>query len=198
MTGIKRTVITAMLIAAGIVLPLVFHIIPAGLAGRTLLPMHIPVLIAGLIVGPFYGFFAGLITPLLSSMTTGMPAAGLTVYRMMVELSVYGAVAGFAMRYIFTKRITMDLYISLIVAMILGRVAAGIAGAIMLFGGGVFTLSIWIAGYFTTSLPGIVLQIIFIPGIIIALERAGLIPLRYPARGLGQSPILKEVIKNDK
>ena len=56
MSSIKRMVITAMLISAGIVLPMIFHIIPTGLAGRTLLPMHIPVLVAGLIVGPFYGF----------------------------------------------------------------------------------------------------------------------------------------------
>jgi niacin transporter len=170
-----------MLIAAGIVLPVVFHMIPAGVAARTLLPMHIPILIAGLVVGPFYGFFAGLITPLLSSMTTGMPAAGLTVYRMMVELSVYGAVAGFAMRYIRTNRMLADTYISLFVAMLLGRVAAGIFGAAVLFGGGAFSVGIWVAGYFTTSIPGIMVQIVLIPVIILALEQAGLIPMRYPA-----------------
>ena len=180
MTSIKRSIITAMLIAAGIVLPVVFHMIPAGVAARTLLPMHIPILLAGLIVGPFYGFFAGLITPLLSSMTTGMPAPGLTVYRMMVELSVYGMVAGFAMRYIRTKRMTVDMYVSLIIAMIIGRVAAGFFGAIVLFGGGTFALSVWVAGYFTTSVPGIVIQLIIIPTIVITLEQAGLVPMRYP------------------
>jgi len=172
--------VTAMLIGAGIVLPMLFHIIPAGLGGRTLLPMHIPVLLAGLIAGPFYGFFAGLITPLLSSMTTGMPAAGPVLYRMMAELSVYGAVAGIAMHFIRTKRTTLDLYISLITAMILGRIVAGIVGAFMLFGGETFALGLWVAGYFTTSLPGIVLQLILIPIIVITLERAKLIPLRYP------------------
>lgn len=180
MSNIKRLTITAMLIGAGIVLPMLFHIIPAGLAGRILLPIHIPVLIAGLIVGPFYGFFAGLITPLLSSMTTGMPAGGPVLYRMMAELSVYGGVAGLVMQFIKTKRLTADLYISLVTAMILGRVVAGLVGAFMLFGGETFVLSLWIAGYFTTSMPGIVLQLIIIPIIIIALERARLIPMRYP------------------
>jgi len=179
MSSAKKTVITAMLIAAGIVLPLVFHMIPAGLAGRVLLPMHIPILIAGLIVGPFYGFFAGLITPLLSSMTTGMPPAGLAVYRMMVELSVYGAVAGFFMRFIYTRRLAVDLYISLIAAMLLGRVAAGLAQAVVLFGG-TYAVGLWAAAYFTTSIPGIILQLLVIPGIIMALERGRFIPARYP------------------
>ena len=194
MSSIKRSVITAMLIATGVVLPMLFHIIPTGLAGRTLLPMHIPILVAGLIVGPFYGFFAGLVTPLISSMTTGMPAAGLTVYRMMVELSVYGAVAGFAMHFIHTKRMIIDIYISLVIAMILGRVAAGIFGAAVLLGGGTFAIGIWVTGYFTTSVPGIVLQMILIPAVVIALEQARLIPMRYPSSKNTQIKIKKEGI----
>ena len=179
MTRVKKLVITAMLISAGIVLPVVFHMVPAGLAGRVLLPMHIPVLMAGLIVGPFYGFFAGLVTPLLSSMTTGMPLPGFTLYRMMVELGVYGGVAGLAMGFIHTQRMVVDLYIALVLSMLVGRVAAGLASALLFFGGEAFTVALWIAGYFTTSLPGIVLQLVLIPGIILALERSGAIPLRY-------------------
>ena len=178
MSSVKKTVITAMFIALGIVLPLLFHMIPYALAGRTLLPMHIPVLMAGLIVGPFYGFFAGLITPLLSSMTTGMPAAGVTLYGMMIELSVYGAVSGLVMKFVFTRRLTVDLYISMIIAMIVGRVAAGIAYAFILFNG-TYLFAIWLSSYFTTSIPGIILQIVFIPSIVVTLERAGLIPKRY-------------------
>ena len=179
MSSIKKIVITAMLIAVGIALPVVFHMIPVGMGGRVILPMHIPVFLAGLIVGPFYGFFAGLVTPLLSSMTTGMPAAGIAVYRMMVELSAYGAVAGVVMHFLRTKRLVLDLYISLIAAMFLGRIAAGIAAAALLFGTGTFTWAIWITGYFATSLPGIALQLIIIPAIVITLERGGFIPKRY-------------------
>jgi len=180
MADIKKVTITAMLISMGIILPMLFHLIPQGLGGRVLLPMHIPVLIAGLIVGPFHGFFAGLITPLLSSMVTGMPAAGVVAYRMMVELSVYGLVAGVVMRIVHTRRITVDLYISMIIAMIAGRVAAGLVQAFIFFGdGGTFGVSLWITSYFSTSLPGIVLQLIFVPSIVIALEWGRLIPQRY-------------------
>jgi len=182
MTGIKRMVATAVLITLGIVLPVIFHMIPAGIAGRTLLPMHVPVLIAGLIVGPFYGFFAGLVTPLFSSMTMGMPVAGIAVYRMMVELSVYGLIGGLSMRYIRTGRMIIDLYIGLVAAMILGRVAAGVVQAFLLTGGTTFNMALWVSGYITTSIPGIILQIIIIPSIVIGLERSGFVPRRYPRR----------------
>ena len=182
MLSIRRMVNTAVLIAIGIVLPIVFHMIPVGLGGRALLPMHIPILLAGLIAGPLYGFFAGLITPVLSSMLTGMPAAGIVTYGMMVELSVYGAVAGFTMRIVRTKRTTVDLYVSLVAAMIAGRVATGIAQAFVLFDGA-YAIGLWITSYFTTSIPGIVLQMVFIPIIVVALEKARLIPTRYPKTG---------------
>jgi len=178
MSSVKRSVITAMLIATGIVLPMIFHLIPAGIAARSLLPMHIPIFIAGLVLGPFYGFFAGLVTPLLSSMTTGMPAPGLTVYRMMVELSVYGAASGFVMRYIRTRWPMVDLYISLIFAMVVGRIVAGLFSAVVLLGGETFGMGVWVTGYFVTSAPGIVVQMVIIPTIIIQLEKAGLIPRR--------------------
>ena len=194
MSDIKKIVITAMLISMGIVLPMVFHMIPQGLGGRVLLPMHIPVLLVGLIVGPFFGFFAGLMTPLLSSMTTGMPAAGITVYRMMAELSVYGLMAGLTMRLVHTRQAMVDLYISLVVAMFAGRVAAGIVQAFLLLGGvGRFGIGLWVTGYFYTSLPGIILQLIVVPSIIIALERARLIPPRYPTNN--KPPTIANVIE---
>jgi len=98
-----------------------------------------------------------------------------------VELSVYGLMTGLIMRFVRTGRITVDLYISLAIAMVLGRIAAGIAQAFLLFGGGVaFGMGLWVAGYFYTSLPGIAIQLVFIPSIVIALERGRLIPSRYP------------------
>jgi len=146
-----------------------------------LLPMHIPILMAGLITGPMYGFFAGLVTPILSSMTTGMPAAGVVTYRMMVELSMYGAVSGLMMMFVRTRRTSVDLYVSMAAAMVAGRVAAGMAQAFVFFDGAYY-IGLWVTSYFVTSIPGIVLQLVFIPGIVMALEKARLIPVRYPRR----------------
>ena len=188
MTHLRKIVITAMLIAVGVVLPLAFHSIPR--AGSILLPMHIPVLLAGLICGPFFGLVSGLITPLLSSITTGMPPAGFVVYSMMIELSIYGLVAGIAMRLIHTGRSSFDLYISLGAALIVGRVVAGIAQALVFFSGeGGYTIMLWVTSYFVTSLPGLVIQILFVPSMVMALERERIIPMRYPFATKKETPI---------
>jgi len=176
MTRLKKSVITAMLIALCVILPMAFHAIPG--AGPIMLPMHIPVLLAGLICGPLFGFAAGLAGPFLSSILTGMPAAGFMPV-MMIELSIYGAVTGLMIKFIHTGRSSLDLYISLIIAMLCGRVAAGTVQALYFFEG-TYAIGIWVTTHFVTSLPGIVIQLAFLPSMVMALERERIIPLRYP------------------
>lgn len=183
MSHVRSLVVSAMLLAACVVLPLAFHSIPR--AGSILLPMHVPVLLAGLTVGWKYGLIVGLLGPLLSHVFTGMPPV--PVYQlMMLELGVYGLVGGLAIKFVRTRNYTLDLYISLVVAMLIGRVFAGIGQVFWFFGDGFFsggyTWAAWVASYFTTSLPGIVIQIIFLPSLVMALEREHLIPLRYPVK----------------
>jgi len=177
MTPIKRITLTGLLIAAGVVLPMAFHMIPYGLAGRALLPMHIPVLLAGLVAGPIAGLVVGLVTPLLSHLFTGMPPAAI-VPPMMIELAVYGLSAGLMMRWVRTGRLFADVYISLAVALLLGRMVAGAASALY-FDAGNFQMATWVTVYFVTALPGLVLQLLFVPSVVIALEREGVIPPRY-------------------
>ena len=184
-THLKRSVITAMLISLCVVLPMAFHAIPG--AGPMLLPMHIPVLLAGLICGPLFGFAAGLSGPFLSSILTGMPAAGFMPV-MMIELSVYGAVTGFMMKHIHTGRSSIDLYISLITAMLCGRAIAGTVQALYFFDG-TYVIGIWVTTYFVTSLPGIVIQLAFLPSMVMALERERIIPLRYPIQSPSSAPV---------
>ncbi|MCL2398480.1 MAG: ECF transporter S component [Defluviitaleaceae bacterium] len=184
MTHLKKVVITAMMIASCVVLPMAFHAIPG--AGPMLLPMHIPVLLAGLICGPVFGFIAGLIGPFLSSILTGMPPAGFMPV-MMIELSVYGAVTGIVMKLVHTGRSSLDLYASLLVAMLFGRIVAGIVQALIFFEG-TYTMAIWITSLFITSLPGIVIQIVFVPGLVMALEKERIIPLRYPIQATTPAP----------
>ena len=176
MTQIKRIVITAMLIATCIVLPMAFHAIPG--AGGILLPMHIPVLLAGLIAGPIFGFITGLAGPFLSNALTGMPP-GFILPSMMIELSVYGLVSGIVMKLVHTGRSAFDLYISLVIAMLCGRVMAGIFQALIFFDGE-YAIGIWATVYFATGMPGIVIQLALVPSIFMALERERIIPLRYP------------------
>lgn len=169
--------LTAVCIAFCVIMPIFFHIIPN--AGPSLCPMHIPVLLCGLVCGPLSGLLCGLTGPLLSSVLTGMPGAPI-LPAMTAECAVYGLVSGLMMHRIETGKLRTDLYISLITAMLLGRIAGGAVSA-LLYTKGSYTIAIWAAAYFGKNAPGILLHLIAIPLIYAALEKAGLIPGRYPA-----------------
>ena len=176
LSHVKRLTFTAVCLALCVVLPLALHAIPD--AGTLLSPMHLPVLLCGIICGWPYGLLCGLLGPVLSSAITGMPPAAY-MPPMIVELAVYGFVSGLLMQLIRTKNLYADLYISLIAAMLVGRVAAGAAKA-LIFAPGSLTVAAWATGYFVTCLPGIVIHLALIPGIVLALMKARLIPARYP------------------
>ena len=184
----KKLVITGMLIALCVVLPLAFHQVPR--AGSILLPMHIPVLLAGLVCGWRYGLITGITGPLLSHAMTGMPPSMAIASLMSIELGVYGLVAGVLAYFIRTKSASLDLYICLIGSMLVGRVVAGIAQIVFFFNpqyvDGIwtsnYTWALWTGSYFITSLPGIVIQLAFIPSVVMALERERVIPFRYPIK----------------
>ena len=176
LSNIKRLTVTALSVALCVVLPMAFHIIPN--AGSVMLPMHIPVLLCGLICGWQYGLLCGILGPLVSSLVTGMPPAAI-LPGMMVECGMYGCVGGLLMERIFTGSLYADLYLCLPVAMLAGRVISGIVKALILTPGLSFTA--WATASFVTALPGISVQLILIPTLIVALTRAGLIPARYGA-----------------
>lgn len=176
MTNVKKSIITAVCIALSVVLPMAFHAVQN--AGSIFSPMHIPVLLCGLICGWPFGLLCGIAGPLFSSLFTGMPPMAY-LPSMMVELAVYGLICGLMMQLIHTGKIYVDLYISLAAALLTGRIIAGIAGA-LIFSRGYITMASWAASYFVTSIPGIAIQLIFIPSIVFALMKANLIPVRYP------------------
>lgn len=179
LTYVKKAILTAACIALCVVLPMMFHAIPN--AGSIYCPMHIPVLLCGLICGWPFGLLCGLAGPALSSLLTQMPPMAY-LPPMMIELAVYGLVAGLVMRLVHTKHAYADLYISLIAAMLVGRIAAGISRA-LIFAAGSYSMTAWATSYFVTAWPGLVIQLVLIPSIAVALEKARLIPARYPKRG---------------
>ena len=176
MSNVKKSIITAVCIALCYVIPLMFHGIQN--AGNIFCPMHIPVFICGLICGWQYGLLCGIAGPALSSALSGMPPAAI-LPSMMVELAAYGTAAGLMMKLVRTKSTYADLYISLIVAIVCGRVLAGLAKA-LIFARGSYSMSAWIAGSVVTSWPGTIIQLVFIPTIVFALMKSHLIPERYP------------------
>ena len=174
-SNVKKLVFSAVCAALCLVLPMAFHAIPN--AGQVILPMHIPVLLCGLVCGWPYGGVCGLIGPLLSSLITGMPPAAM-LPSMMVECCVYGFTSGLLMKYVRTGKTVADLYISLVSAMIAGRIVAGFAKA-WIFTPGVSPFA-WVTTSLVTGIPGIVIQLVLMPLVVTALTRARLIPNRYP------------------
>lgn len=176
MSAVKKSIITAVCISLCLVLPQAFHSIPN--AGVIYSPMHIPVLLCGLLCGWQFGAICGTAGTLLSSLFTGMPPAAI-LPQMMIECCIYGLIAGLTMKLIKTKSLYADLYASLIIAMLSGRIIAGIAKA-LIFAKGEFTIAAWAASYFVTALPGIIIQLVLIPTIVFALMKANLVPHKYP------------------
>ena len=174
MSPVKKIVLTALFTALCVVLPMAFHSIPN--AGSIFLPMHIPVLLCGLVCGWAYGGLCGLVGPLLSSVLTSMPPVAV-LPGMMVECCVYGLVTGLMLRYVRTGKTTLDLYLSLVAAMLLGRVLSGIAKALIFTPG--MSLAAWAAASFVTAIPGIIIQLVLIPLLVLALTKAKLLPQRY-------------------
>ena len=175
MSYAKKIVFTAVCIALCVVLPMAFHAIQN--AGQIFLPMHIPVLLCGLMCGWPFGFICGLLGPVLSSLLTGMPPAAM-LPSMMVECAAYGCVTGLMMKFVHTGKTVPDLYIGMLTAMVLGRVLTGLAKS-LIFSPGTAPFA-WVTTSLVAGIPGIVIQLILIPLVVMALTRAKLLPQRYP------------------
>lgn len=174
--NIKNTVLAAMFLGIGLVLPFLTGQIQR--IGNMLLPMHIPVMLCGLICGWQYGLIIGLVLPVMRSVLFGMPHMYPTAIAMAFELAAYGFITGF----LYSRsrwHCIKALYRCMIIAMLAGRAVWGIAEAVLLGG---FSFQAFIAGALLNAVPGIILQLIIIPVIMVSLKRAKLIPLMKPAK----------------
>ncbi len=169
----KNLTLSAMFMALGVVLPFLTGQIPQ--IGNMLLPMHIPILLCGLICGWQYGLIVGFCTPLLRSVLFGMPVLYPSALAMAFELATYGGVIGFL--YSHSRwQCVIALYRCLIAAMLAGRAVWGVAEIILLgLRHNTFTWQAFIAGAFLNAIPGIILQLILIPALMVALNKTGLV-----------------------
>ena len=174
--NIKNMTMAAMFLALGLVLPFFTGQIPQ--IGSMLLPMHIPVFLCGLICGWQYGGIVGFILPLLRYAIFGMPVLFPNGIAMSFELMTYGLVVGLLYG-ISRWQCIRALYRCLIAAMLAGRVVWGAAQIILLgLSGSAFTWQMFMAGAFLNAIPGILVQLILIPAVMVALNRTGLVPFR--------------------
>ena len=168
MTNTRKLIYSAICLAIGLLLPQVFHMFSVANAGSVFCPMHLPVLLCGFLCGWIWGGAVGILVPLLSSLITGMPPAPMNI-SMMLELCAYGALAGV---YKVTKK---KVFLTLILAMLGGRIVLGIANTVI-FGlsGTAYGFTTFLTSAFVTALPGIVIQLVLIPVILFALKKAKL------------------------
>lgn len=175
----RKMTFEALCLAMALLLPQVFHVLGMTQAGQIFLPMHIPVLMGGLVLGWKYGAFLGFMAPLLSCLFTGMPSAERVVF-MMVELMSYGAVSGFLYQECGVKNVPFGGYVALISAMVVGRFFYGFA---LVFGTALFALPlggfsiVW--GAVITGIPGICIQLMFLPALTRIIEKGGYLHESY-------------------
>ena len=167
-TLLRHLVYAAVCLALCMLLPFLTGQIPQ--IGSALSPMHIPVLLAGFLCGPWWALAVGFVAPMLRHVWMGMPPL-ITAIAMSFELAAYGLFSGLLYRLLPKK--TVNIYVSLIGAMILGRIVWGIAMVVISgVSGSAFTWSAFMAGALLNAIPGIILHIILIPILVMALKRA--------------------------
>ena len=167
----RRLAYSALFLALALVLPFLTGQIPT--IGKALSPMHIPVMLCGFLCGPLWGAAVGAVAPLLRSVLFGMPAMFPGGVAMTFELATYGVLSGWLYRLLPCK--PWSIYVSLLVAMVCGRLVWGAARfALAGLSGSEFPFSAFLTGAVTGAVPGIILHIVLIPLLVMGLERAKL------------------------
>lgn len=162
-------IMAALFLALAYVMPYLTGQIPE--IGSMLCPMHLPVLLCGFVCGPVWGLAVGFVAPIMrSALTGGFPPMFPTAVCMAFELAAYGAATGFMHRILPRKKLFICL--SLLTAMVIGRLVWGAAMFFCMGADGSFTLAAFLAGAVTNALPGIAVQIVLVPIFVMILENS--------------------------
>lgn len=161
-------ILAAMFLALALVLPFLTGQLQQ--LGNALCPMHVPVILCGFFCGPWYALLVGFISPLLRFLLFGMPPLMPVGIPMCFELATYGLLSGILYKAFPKKKIYI--YVSLIVAMIAGRIVWGIVKVIMYgLGQSEFGWAAFMSGAFLNAIPGIIIQIVLIPILVMILKK---------------------------
>ena len=126
------------------------------------------------------GLGVGFVLPLVRSALFYMPVMFPTAIAMAFELAAYGLVIG--LLYAHSRwQCVKALYKCLIPAMIAGRLVWGVVMVVLMgLSGGAFTLELFMAGAVVNALPGIALQLVLIPAVMVLLDRTKLVRFTKP------------------
>ncbi|MCK5740416.1 ECF transporter S component [bacterium] len=152
----------ALFMTLAVVVPILFHAF--GL-GAVFLPMFLPILISGFFLTPPAAFLVGALSPWLSALITGMPP----LIPMAPLMSIEGAALAVLASWLFHKY-HWGIFFSVLIAVFVERgiLALAIWGIQPIFGpiGKGMTVAA-----LTMSLPGIAMQLVLVPLIVIWLKR---------------------------
>lgn len=166
--NLANLALSSMFLALAFVMPFLTGQVPQ--IGSMLCPMHIPVILCGYICGAPWGLVVGFVAPLLRSATLGMPPLFPTAFAMAFELAVYGFLSGFLYRKLSKNKV--NTYISLVASMVAGRLVWGFVQLCCVgFDAEKFGISAFWAGAVANAVPGIVIQLVLIPVLVIALDK---------------------------
>ncbi len=161
--------LSAMFIGIGLVLPFLTGQIQQ--IGNMLLPMHLPVMLCGLICGWQYGLVVGAVLPIMRSFFFAMPVLYPSAVSMSFELSTYGFVIGL----LFSRakwKCVKSLVRCLLISMVAGRIVWGVVMTVLMgFTSEHFTFYAFLTGAFINALPGIILQLLLIPSVMLFLDK---------------------------
>lgn len=164
-----KLTLSAVFLGIGLVLPFLTGQIEQ--FGNMLLPMHLPVLFCGLLCGATYGGAVGFVLPLLRSLLFGMPILYPNALAMAFELCAYAVTIGLLYR-LFKKKNIIALLVSLIASLLIGRAVWGVVQTVLLdLSDKPFTLSAFWTSAFATAIPGIILQLVLIPSVMLTLQK---------------------------
>ena len=168
-SSVREIVIAGLFIAMGLVLPMVFHSFDLG---SSFLPMHIPVLISGFVLSAPFATIVGALTPFLSAIITGMPPLYPVMPYMVFELAAYAAVVS-----VISRKLKWIVYLTLVLSMAVGRIVAGAAVWLMVavFGAKLPNPFVFISTAVVTGIPGIIIQLIAIPPLVMLLKKTNVI-----------------------
>lgn len=167
-----NSLLTAMFIALGLVLPFLTGQIQQ--IGNMLLPMHLPVMLCGLICGWQYGLFAGMVLPVMRSLLFTMPVLYPSAVAMSFELATYGFVIGFLFGRAKCKCL-WSLVRCLTISMVAGRIVWGIVMFVLVgLSAEKFGLYMFLSSAFINAFPGIILQFVLIPSVMLLLDKTHL------------------------
>ena len=169
---VQNLVFSSVCLSLCILLPFLTGQIPQ--VGNALCPMHIPVLLAGFLCGPWWAMAVGLVAPGLRYLIFSLPPMMPIGLCMSFELLSYGLISGLLYRIL--PRKNTSIYVSLIGAMLAGRIVWGIVSVIVYGTANLsFTWTIFFTGAFLNAIPGIIVHIILIPVLVFALQKAKII-----------------------